>query len=61
MFRAKDKCFRANRGGTVGPIFGLLAVVLVLVIGVGIDGSRAYKASSHVAMAIDAAAMAAAK
>lgn len=53
--------FVSDAGGTVAPIFGLMTLVFMFVIGVTIDGSRAFQASSEVTTALDAAAMAAAK
>lgn len=61
MKQKKNNGFMSNVGGTIAPLFALLAVAILLVTGIAIDGSRAYHASTKVAMAIDAAAMAAAK
>lgn len=61
MMSRKRTAFFWNDWGTVAPLFGLSALVFMFVIGIAIDGSRAYQASSEVTTALDAAAMAAAK
>lgn len=61
MKKNLSKCFVLDRSASVAPIFGLMIMVLLITIGVAIDGSRAYYASSQVARALDAAALAAAR
>lgn len=53
--------FGKDISGTVAPIFGLAVIVLVLVSGLAIDGSRAFRAASRVSAALDAAAIATAR
>lgn len=51
----------ADRRGSVAILFGASALVLVLTIGLAIDGARAYNISTRISAALDAAALAAAK
>ncbi|MGE0701378.1 MAG: pilus assembly protein, partial [Hyphomicrobiaceae bacterium] len=50
-----------DRRGSVAILFSLTVIVLVLTIGLAIDGARAYNISTRVSAALDAAALAAAK
>lgn len=61
MNMARNIGLLSNDNGTVAPMFGLITMALVFVLGVSIDGSRAYKASTQVSRALDAAAMASAR
>lgn len=51
----------SDRRGSVAILFGASALVLVLTIGLAIDGARAYNISTRISAALDAAALAAAK
>lgn len=55
------KDFKHDRRGTIAIIFGLVAMVFFIVIGLAIDTGRAYRAHSKIGAAVDAAALAAAK
>lgn len=53
--------FSGSRQGTIAVLFAITGFLVVVSIGLAIDGARAYSASSRVAAALDAAALAAAK
>ncbi len=61
MTQTRINRFVSCRRASVAPIFGLVIMALLITIGVAIDGSRAYYASSQAARALDAAALAAAR
>lgn len=52
---------RRDRSGSIAVIFALTIFLIVLVIGLAVDGARAYGVSARVSSALDAAALAAAK
>lgn len=53
--------FGRNERGTVAILFGITLLGLCMMIGVALDGARAYNASTRVQAALDAAALAGAK
>jgi Flp pilus assembly protein TadG len=53
--------FREATHGTIALVFALTIFAVILVVGLAIDGARAYGVSSRVLAALDAAALAAAK
>ncbi|MDH3266119.1 MAG: pilus assembly protein TadG-related protein [Gammaproteobacteria bacterium] len=61
MNRVARKRFLSDREGTIAPLFGLSLLGFMFVVGIAIDGSRAYQASTEVTTALDSAAMAAAQ
>lgn len=55
------KRFGADRRGTIAIIFALTIFLVIITVGLAIDGARAYNTSGRVSSALDAAALAAAK
>lgn len=53
--------FGRSEGGTVAAIFALSVIVILLAVGLAIDGARGYNVSSRVTASLDSAALAGAK
>jgi Flp pilus assembly protein TadG len=53
--------FCGCRRGAVAPLFGLLVLVILIFVGISVDGARATRVASTARDALDAAALAAAK
>ena len=60
-FKLSVRQFGGDRRGTIAIIFALTIFLVIITVGLAIDGARAYSTSSRVASALDAAALAAAK
>lgn len=50
-----------STNGTITPIFGLCLVTVLIVSGIAVDSARGYRLSTEAGVALDAAALAAAK
>jgi Flp pilus assembly protein TadG len=61
LARQKSYEFYAAQGGAIAPLFGLLMLVMLFMMGVSIDGARGFRTATVAGSALDAAALAAAR
>ncbi len=63
MFFARQKLhgLYASQSGAIAPLFGILMLVMVFLMGISIDGARGTRVATLAGNALDAAALAAAK
>jgi Flp pilus assembly protein TadG len=61
LARQKSHEFYAAQGGAIAPLFGLLMLVMLFLMGISIDGARGTRTATVAGHALDAAALAAAK
>lgn len=59
--RERIDMFHAAESGAIAPLFGLMMLIMVFLMGISIDGARGTRAATLAGNALDAAALAAAK